>query len=396
MGTETARDHAALRLSVLHVANFFVIGIVMPYLPVWLEARGLSAPQIGIVLAVPLVVRVLTMPFVTGLADGPLGAARLIVLLDCGVAAGYVALGLVDGFFPIVLIAAAAALCQGPVVPLSDLLTTALVLQRPKLDYGRIRMWGSAAYLAANLAGGALIAALGAPAIVRVVAAAAPAAAGLALLAPDAHRQAARATGEGVVPADADGRSIALWLMIGASSLVQSSHAMVYTFGSLHWQHAGFGDRTIGLLWAIGVLAEVGLFMLAGGVVARGIGGLRFVVAGGLFASLRFAGMAADPGLAGTMVLQPLHAATFGASHLGAMAALGALVPARCRGRWQGTLTAANGLALAGATLASGPLYRTFGAQAFAAMVPLGLAGAALAVVAARVVRQPQSEGVGG
>src|SRR5829696_586045 len=73
------------RLAALHAASFGGIGIYVPFFPIWLESRGLPASWIGIVLALPIVVRVLvTAPLMT-LADRSMGARRLIAAACLGV-----------------------------------------------------------------------------------------------------------------------------------------------------------------------------------------------------------------------------------------------------------------------------------------------------------------------
>ncbi len=107
--------------------------------------------------------------------------------------------------------------------------------------------------------------------------------------------------------------------------------------------------------------------------------------------------MAFHPGLAVTFVLQALHGLSFGASHLGAIAALTALAPARVRGLAQGLYGSISALIMVASTLLSGFVYRSAGSFVFAAMVPLGAAGLALVLVAFLMLRaQPQSKGSGG
>ena len=53
-------------------------------------------------------------------------------------------------------------------------------------------------------------------------------------------------------------------LFLLAASTIQASHALYYTFGTLHWRAQGFADGTIGALWALGVVAEIGLFAVSG------------------------------------------------------------------------------------------------------------------------------------
>jgi PPP family 3-phenylpropionic acid transporter len=125
--------------------------------------------------------------------------------------------------------------------------------------------------------------------------------------------------------------------------------------------------------------------------------GFGLMLAGGAASVLRFLVLATDPGLGATFAVQALHGLSFGATHLGSMAALAALAPEAARGRAQGLLGSLSALAMAAATVGSGYVYGTAGSAVFAAMVPLGLAGIALTLYALRRNRiQPQSSGEGG
>ena len=161
----------------------------------------------------------------------------------------------------------------------------------------------------------------------------------------------------------------------------------VYAFGSIHWRSVGFSDAAIGYLWAIGVAAEIALFAVLGRVVGRGSLGIGLLMVGCAAVVVRFAGLALDPDLAATFLLQVLHGLTFGATHLGGMAALTALTPLGARGQAQGILAALLALGMAATTIASGPLYRAWGAGVFGAMAPLGVIGLILTLVVARRMR---------
>jgi PPP family 3-phenylpropionic acid transporter len=188
-----------------------------------------------------------------------------------------------------------------------------------------------------------------------------------------------------------------LWYVIGAAACTQASHAALYAFGSIHWRDLGFSSATIGWLWAVGVVAEILMFAALGRSVGRGSAAFGLMIAGAGTAILRFAVLAADPGLAATFVLQTLHGASFGATHLGTIAALALLAPEAARGRAQGAMTSVQALAMAAGTVASGPIYRAVGPMVFLAMVPLACGGLALALLARRSFRaQPQRPGGGG
>jgi MFS transporter, PPP family, 3-phenylpropionic acid transporter len=62
-------DHFALRLGLFYAAFFFFGGVQLPFFPLWLEARGLDARTIGLVIAVPMLVRIVATPIITHQAD---------------------------------------------------------------------------------------------------------------------------------------------------------------------------------------------------------------------------------------------------------------------------------------------------------------------------------------
>jgi PPP family 3-phenylpropionic acid transporter len=126
----------------------------------------------------------------------------------------------------------------------------------------------------------------------------------------------------------------------------------------------------------------------------------------GLAACLRWGGMAFDPPVLATGLLQTLHAMSFGAAHLAAIHFMTHAVPEDRAATAQGVYAAVvAGLVLGAVTIACGPLYRAFAGEAYAAMAMLALMGAAAAWRLMRLWRgglivgtvpQPQSAGSGG
>jgi PPP family 3-phenylpropionic acid transporter len=91
------------RISALYGAFFIVAGISQPFLPVWLTARGLEPATIGLVLAAPMLLRVVTIPLATRSADRH-DALRLgIIVAACVACVGYGLMGLADGAVAIML-----------------------------------------------------------------------------------------------------------------------------------------------------------------------------------------------------------------------------------------------------------------------------------------------------
>jgi PPP family 3-phenylpropionic acid transporter len=381
------RGDPGLRLALIYAASFFEMGVQIPFLPVWLGARGLNDTEIAIVLALPLALRVLTTAYLTGFADrrrdvpGMLCAASLVLASACAT------LGFLHGFAPL-LIAVTVLLCaQGLAMPLADAFAS-LVLRANEsagdgtLTYGRIRKWGSVAFIAGNLAGGLYLSvapieaatiALTFSALLAVAATLYAAPLGQGLVEHHAEAQAPEAAkGLGLLP-----------LVIAAAALIQTSHALLNTFGSLHWSREGHSSAFVGSAWAIGVVCETTVFALAGRWFSGPDRALLLLALAGVAATLRWFVMASDPSAGLLLVVQAGHGLTFACTHLGSMLFIFAAAPPHMRARAQGWLAAAiSGLSALLIALC-GPLYTHFGEVAYLAMAGLSTSGLALAVLAA-------------
>src|SRR4051794_14500272 len=356
------------RLSALHAASFGGIGVYLPFFPIWLEHRGVPPDLLGVILALPIVVRIVAVAPLMALADRGIGPRRLIAGACCAVALVYVALLRAESFVSLAALVVLMALGHAPIIPAAALVTIQAIRRDRRLDYGRIRLWGSIAFLAASLGAGYILGPLPAVAVVwLLLGLAVPAGAAAWLVVPGGGRAMARR----VAGRPVGGRKplpLSLWYVVGAAACTQAGHAALYAFGSIHWRDLGFSSATIGWLWAIGVVAEILVFAALGKSVGRGTAAFGLILAGAGTAALRFAALAADPGLPATVALQMLHGLSFGATHLGTMAALALLAPEAARGRAQGVMSAAQALAMAAGTVASGRIFRAAGPAGFLAV----------------------------
>jgi PPP family 3-phenylpropionic acid transporter len=278
------------------------------------------------------------------------------------------------------------------ITPLVETVATSGI-RKGALDYGRVRLWGSLSFIVASLSSGVIIGKIGPQVILPLLVA------GTALLVLGAHLL-PRELGNpsmlrGLKFADALRLVHAplFLLFLLATSLIQASHALYYSFGTLHWRAQGIPDGTIGALWSVGVIAEVALFAVSGRVIAH-FGTARLLVLAGLATTLRWGLMALDPPLWILGPLQTLHAMSFGAAHLAAIHFLTHAVPENRAATAQGVYAAVvAGIALGTFTLASGPLYESLAGAAYAAMAVIALAGAGGAYVLAQRWRGGQVVG---
>ena len=370
-------DRFAPRLALFYAAFFVMSGLHMMAFPVWLAAKGLDVAAIGIVLATPQFLRLIAIPVGTRLADrrgalnGPLAATALAT------AAAMVLVALADGFTAILAAVVLVALVSAPVLPLSDAYALKGLAARG-LSYGPVRVWGSVAFIAANLAGGLMLSTLAPVHLIWPIVSAYGAMAVTTLMLvrlpatprPHAHRSHGHL------------RQPAFLAVMAAASFTQASHAVYYGFSTLAWSAQGFGGTTIGALWALGVAAEIVLFALAGRL--SGFAPTTLIALGAAGGVLRWAAMALDPPAALLPALQVLHALSFGATHLGTMAYLATAAPEGSRAAAQGDVSTANGIAMAGATVLAGWLYQSYGGAAYGAMAAICAAGGLFALVARR------------
>jgi hypothetical protein len=113
-------DGFARRMATVYAAFFLFGGIQMPYLPAWLQARGLDAREIGIVLAAPMLIRIVAVPLATRLIDRR-GEVRFALAAAATLsAAGYAVMGFAGGFIVILAAYAAISVLSSPVLPLAD------------------------------------------------------------------------------------------------------------------------------------------------------------------------------------------------------------------------------------------------------------------------------------
>lgn len=371
----------AWRLAVFYAALFAALGVQLPFLPVWLAAKGLDAGAIGVVLAIPMIVRVFTIPLATGGADRH-DALRLAIVLAAGMAVlGYGGLALAQRAVSIALLFALASAAYTPMMPLADAYALR-GLGNLGRAYGPVRLWGSAAFIAGSLGAGVLLDTIAARDLIWLLLAAMAVTAAAALaLAPLAPRGGnARATPRSAVRVLL--RDPACLAAAAAAALVQASHAVYYGFSALAWQAAGLDGAAIGALWALAVAAEIVLFAISARLV---LAPTTLLLAGAAGAGVRWGAMAFDPPTMLLPLLQCLHALSFGATHLGALGCVARAVPAELGASAQGYLAVALGLVMAAAMGVSGLLYAYSGGLAYGAMALVAGAGGVLALAAHRL-----------
>ena len=356
------RSSISSRVSALFASHFFGVGLFLPFIPVVLGFRGLTAAEIGFVLGIGTIARIAASPLLSNLSDRT-GQRRLSILIYSLAAATFIGLY----FLPLGLVFLSIAVIgymvmNAPVVPLSD--AYALDVQRNTgADYARMRLWGSAGFVVASVVGGSLAAEGTSWLIVVAVGLASLATGAVAMSLPrQKRREAGAASGaEAATGADDDDKdtpfkSVWFWPLLVVLGLYQASHSAFYGFGTLYWQAMDVPDFAIGLLWATGVAAEIALFTIAGKLAQR-FDPPVFLLAAGAAATVRWLLFPFADTVPAMAALQTLHGLSFGAAHLGAVAILARVVPSRWAGTGQGLLATSVGIQMAIGLSVSGAIY---------------------------------------
>jgi PPP family 3-phenylpropionic acid transporter len=369
-------------MALFYAATFIALGVHLPFLPVWLAAKGLAPQTIGVVLALPMVLRLFVIPLATRAADRHDALRMVIVVAALTALVGFGTLGVASGTPAIAMIYPLAATAFMLLFVLSDVYALR-GLAPHRRAYGPVRLWGSAAFVVTNLAAGYLLDFIAARDLIWLIVAAVALCLVTAWTLPPLGARPPGGSGE-TPPARMLLRAPSFIAVAAAASLIQGSHALYYGFSTIAWQAAGYGGGTIGLLWALGVLAEIVLFALSARLPATFTPTVLIMI-GGAGALLRWTAMTLNPPGALLAVLQCLHGLSFGATHLGTLAFIGRAAPAGLAATAQGYLAVSTGVAMALGTGLAGLLYGRFGTTAYGAMALIAAAGLVTGLAAHRL-----------
>jgi PPP family 3-phenylpropionic acid transporter len=381
----------AFRLALFYGAIFALGGCQLPFFPVWLRAVGIDAAWIGVISAVPAVTRFTILPLVTSFAERRAAVRGAMIGTSVATTLGFALIGTQHLPLAVFLAYAVTATLWTPTVPLTDAYALRGIA-RYGLDYGPVRLWGSAAFAVGALGCGLLVDILAAKNLIWIIVATAALGAVISLgLQPLDSRKA-----QALVQHNAGGllRDPGFLAIIATSALIQGSHSTYYVFGSISWQLAGLGGLTIAALWALGVVAEIVIFALSPRFT---LDPSALVVIGGLGAVIRWLITAQEPSVAVLAAVQLAHGLSFGLTQVGIMGLMVRHVPMPVVARAQGYLAACSGIVYSGASIVSGLIYGRYGQGAYYAMAAMALTGAAVMWAARRrLAAHPQSAASGG
>ncbi|MDJ0956314.1 MAG: MFS transporter [Arenicellales bacterium] len=303
------------RLSIFYFFFFASLGALTPYLGLYLQSIGLTPEQIGQLMAILLATKIVSPNIWAWIADHSLRTLPVVRLAAFMAFAVFLVMYWSVTFWWIALVMFAFSFFWNAVLPQVET-TTFKHLGRDERLYGRVRLWGSLGFIVFVLGLGPMVEHYGPSTTLPAVAFALLGVWFATLLIPEpgrAERLQIQARFR-----DLFKRPEIVTLLV-CCLLMQASHAPFYAFFSIYLNDYGYTKSAIGVLWAFGVLCEIGVFYYMHRIhwhfSLPSVLAMSFVVT-----ALRWSLVAAFPESVTVITLtQALHAVTFGAYHATAL-----------------------------------------------------------------------------
>ena len=300
------------RLSRFYFFYYFFVGLFVPYWGLYLQSKSFTAFQIGILLSLFQISRIFAPNFWGWLADHTNKRARWIRLASFIGCLGYVGIFWADSFFLIFLVMMSMSIFTSSTIPLAESLTLSH-LASTNGSYSNIRLWGSVGFIIASFFLGILIDIYSVTILVWALLFTQLIILFLSFSIPDKKFELIGDTKRSIFKILKKPEVISL--LIGCALMV-SSHGLLYNFYSIFLKEQGYSSSLIGILWSIGVIFEIFIFILMPKILSKF--NLKEVLLISLFlAVIRFFLIGNYVDILWILILaQMLHAATFGSFHV--------------------------------------------------------------------------------
>lgn len=335
---------------------FGLVGVaeaaLLPFLPIVLKERGLSAAEIGVVLSLGALTAFVAMPTWGHAADRSLGPEKTIVVAALAAAVAIVPLTLVHGLPALAVAAVAITAVRSPFAGLADAVALDHLGVDGRADYGRVRLWQSGGWAVAACVWGALLES-GSIRLLPVI------------YIPCVLALALSASTVGAVPivrrrADAGSRramlrSLAPFLV--SLLLLFSAFSATFSFVSVRIADLGGGLFVVGFATALQAAAEMPV-MRATPLIGRVLSHRAMYVAGCAFFAVTFAAWAFLDSAVPIALVKLVAGIGFGLAYVGSVFIVDDLTPPLLRGTAQGLARAVSfGLAAIVGSLVGGAVY---------------------------------------
>jgi len=353
-------------LSVQYFLHFGIMGIVLPYFNLYCFHIGLTGFEIGVISGLRSASLVLFSLMWGAIADRY--AARKPLYIFCLFAsAGFWSLYLATvDFWMISIITVFYGIFYSPIIAFLEAFTMD-ALGTEKKDYGTVRAWGSAAFIAVVILMGKLIDRY----TVDII---------LVLVLLGASLQSLFSLRMPRIPVSGKKRAFSFpktllrkegLLFLGCAFLMLMSHGAYYGFFSIHLETLGYSKTFMGCAWSLASICEIGV-MIRSGVLFDKFTLRTVLVFSFLAAATRWCSLFFFRSAISILLTQCLHAFTYGTFHMASILYMDTLTPEEGKTLGQAVNNAVTyGLGLMIGFFLAGTLYEPYGARVLFAVSSL-------------------------
>ncbi len=356
------------KLAANYTSVYVYLGIMTPFWAIWLKYKGLSPSEIGIIIAIPYLLKLIVSPLISQTSDKRQEYRRPLILCVTSSVVFTALYYFAEGFWQLLIVTMLVNLTLPAVMPLMETIAVAQS-GKHRLSYGQIRSFGSVSFIVAAIVVGWIIKTSEVSIVLIFVLLSLVLLLISALLLPRGNKTTTTigpATNSSPIKNLLANKDF-VWFLI-VVGLLQASHGVYYSMGSIYWQEGGIGEDVIGMLWAVGVIAEVSFFVFCGSFIQKYPLSLIFAIIG-FFGTLRWVVLSVSMSLPIIFVAQILHALTFGASHLVAIQYLGSRITKETAGTAQSLYSSLPlGLIMGLSTYVGGIIYEYEAGGSYLAM----------------------------
>ncbi len=346
------------RLSSFYLFYFAALGVLAPYWSLYLKDLGFNAVAIGQLMAIPMATKLIA-PYVWGWLGDHLGRRMSIVrfgsLLTTII---FSSVFWVTGFWELGAAMVLFSFFWNAVLPQFEAVTFDY-LGKDVSGYARVRVWGSIGFILSVLVLGVVVDLYGPTSILPVLLIAYAAIWLSSIMVKDKDAKPHTVVQPPIMEIIKLPAVIAFFVVC---FLLQAGHGPYYGFFSIYMESAGYSKTAIGQFWALGVIAEVVVFIFMHRLLKL-FGARQVLMASLALAVLRWILIGNFPHSLGTILFaQILHAATFGTFHAAAIHLVHHYFTGSHQGRGQALYSSLSfGAGGAMGTLASGFLWESAG-----------------------------------
>lgn len=305
------------RLSTNYFWYFGILGLVVPFLGVFLDARGFTSLEIGEILAVITATKIIAPSLWAQFSDK---SGKQLAVVKVGTALSLMSFALIIwtvSYWPLMFSLALFTLFYTAILPQIEVMTLNSIRKSAKI-YARIRLWGSIGFIIVAMLSGELIERYSAEAFSYI---------GIAILAGlfvstlfSRQPRMAKKALHSQASIKAKVFNINFLLFFFAGLMLQMSFGPYYVFFALYLKNLAYSGFLIGILIAIGVIAEIGIFVFAA-IFFKSFSLKTLISSSILLTALRWylVGHFSDSNIA-LVLSQLIHALSFGLYHSASIA----------------------------------------------------------------------------